>query len=228
MEIKKIEKEMMNTRFPLNEELDFMSLNEEEQSQYLNMYSLYIKMFECFLNSKVGIFDIDKEFSSMNTDFKKIPENRKDFYQSTTNQLGYLYIRNNIYLTRLFSDQINYLIKKLQKNTFEFTEEDSEFIEKTYKRVIYENEFKGVSISKLYFGPETEKFLCSNNSIVLGFRYDNDEELFSDESKEKQEIINKKLVPLTLKMRETFQNESHIITYDDFTIKKKEEFNFSK
>lgn len=159
----------------------------EEKEMYLNLSTLYRFLINKYFDKVIKKYD-DMIFSS-NLNFSPVKDNEKDFYQYyTNNNLKYYYIRNNIYLNALSESEINYLNNKWNNNDFEFTEEDSKFIENTFNKVIKED--YGIDEPfDIAYGPDTSYYNKLNNSLVIGFRYDAFNDSHNDDLYDKQQYL---------------------------------------
>ena len=101
--MRKIDSEAYNTRFPnLNSEY-FDNL--ENKGEYLDEYSMYVKLLLTYLINKTSIKRTEAEIKDCK-DFKypiQGPyEEEQDLYQYLcSDELSYFYIRNYIYIERL-------------------------------------------------------------------------------------------------------------------------------
>lgn len=102
-----------------------------------------------------------------------------EYMKKASKYLNYLFIRNNIYIQNLGSDEINEL------NSYnEFNEKTYNFIEKTYLNVIKKNsESKGM----VFYGNLVKKNAADVNQIVIGAYYNHN----SNKKSEFDNIINK-------------------------------------
>lgn len=229
--MKNIKKEWYDTRFPKYDNINLDEFNESEVEAYLALYSCYLSLFEKYLNKRLELFKIDQEFSKSLLSFEKVKEDDKDFYQAiASDELNYLYIRNNLYIERLTENELKYLGSKFDSSEEDINQIDFEFIESTFKKVIFENAIENGQML-LNFGPENGRFEALNNALIIGFRYDilaNHRNNQADKAFEiggkQSEFVEIKLTNLEKKTNEDLLIEGHVFIYDDFSTKKKDEF----
>ena len=127
--------------------------------------------------------------------------------------LSYIYIRNNVHVERLSSDEIEVL-----NNNNEYNEEVEKLIESTYQRLIVENH--GEPGTTINFGPPVENFLIPNNVLVVGIRYDLRASGENEEEDNKKEtIFNDVRYNLAKSLNETLEYPTYVIQYDEFSVK---------
>lgn len=196
--------------------------NNEEMNNYLAVYNVYSDLLIQFLIKKYHLLDADKELEKRIDSFPEVPSSEKDLYQHLSEgYLKYFYLRNNIYIERLTKEQLNYLFSIYQSGNLKLNSQYEKFINDTYLKVILENENeKGVNVN---YGPDNLKYYKPSNSIVIGVRYNqfqnisNDETAFSSfTSAEGQIHILANF--LEYKVRQESDIPFSVIEYDDFSV----------
>ena len=155
-----INKSLLETKIPYDNKEYFDSMSPESQESYLKLYSLYNNLLIQYLIKKYNLNLYDEMIQNSKRNFKKVDTKDMDIYQYTSSKyLNYLYIRNNIYIEKLSKEELLYL-----SNTKEILDYNNEqFIEKTYKKVIFENEYT-------MYGPDNSKYLKKPNTLIIGLR----------------------------------------------------------
>ena len=200
-----------NTTFPCIEKESINNLDPQNQKLFLDLWSKYYSFLLEYINRKVNLNKYDKEMESLN----KVPAEEKDIYQSLAEEKGlsYIYVRNNVHVERLSSEEIEVL-----NNNNEYNEEVEKLIASTYGRLIVENH--GEPGTTINFGPPVENFLIPNNVLVVGIRYDlrgsgeNEEE-----DNKKETIFNDVRYNLAKSLNETLEYPTYVIQYDEFSVK---------
>lgn len=158
------------TRSPKKNGEYFNSLSIDEKSRYLKLQALYYDLEQQYLMEMLSIDEADKALSVSVLNFKRVDEENKDIYQYQADRLNFFYIRNNIYIERLNESEREYLETKLKSNNCELNDKDKEFIETTIYRVSVE-ETDNTKKSNMFYGSASKSFMESNDSIIIGFRY---------------------------------------------------------
>jgi len=165
--MKNITLEKYETRFPNSNEEYFNKLNIEQKQLYLDYVSKYYTLLLEFLIQKGNLKSLDDSLKNSKNNFIKVEEENMDLYQyMSSDNLQFLYLRNNIYVERLSKDDLNYL-RSIDLNNL--TEENFDFVKRTYELLINEEYNK---TTKMNFGPMDEEFLSDSNSIIIGLRID--------------------------------------------------------
>ena len=147
------------------------SSNKHVDEGYIRMSNVYRLLFTKFIIEELDLKRYDEMIGNSGLEFKPINKDKMDAYQLfSSDELKYLYIRNNIYIERLSSEEYNYLRMNSYKS--ELTPELTRFIEKTYSKVIFEDMTKNGEECKVFFGPNLNNFMMENDTLVLGLRYD--------------------------------------------------------
>ncbi len=170
MNIRIISEEELNSIIPNNIQ-GFSQMDKPEKQQYLIYYSVYSYFLNKYMAKKINLKYYDNLINDSEYLLKKSNEYDMDLYQLKANKIfNYFYIRNNIYIERLTSEErsiLNRIISGSLKN-----EEIDKFIESTYKKLIFEDSLKNGELCNVFFGPQNLSFAAKNNSLVIGFNYD--------------------------------------------------------
>ena len=182
----------------INEAYDILSDPEKRKKYDLNLY--------------------DKMIKDSNRLFTKVDTNDMDIYQYVSSKyLDYLYIRNNIYIEKLSKEELLYL-----SSTKELLDSNNEqFIEKTYKKVIFENEYT-------MYGPDNSKYLKKPNTLIIGLRCksidlnnDSDDEL--DNFLSQQQYLKLFIPELSRQLNDRNLDSIEVIEYNNSSVVKKQE-----
>lgn len=217
--MKVITYENFKTRFPvLNNQINIDEMERSTRGFYFTMYSLYSDYLEKFLIKHTSIKNVDDNLDN-NPLFNRVNVNDKDFYQGLSVKLKYFYIRNNIHIENLNSDENRFLMNKIINDDYEFDIDTEKFISETYKKVISE---LPLDEKKAYinYGPEEEYFYVPSNSLVIGVRYD--EENYND-LVDKNTILDDYISMLENDISTKLNIDVRIIIYDSYSIKKKDD-----
>ena len=209
------------TRFPvIDDKIKIDKMPENIIGYHFAMYSLYTDFLVNYIIYNTSILDYEKLLNKSGLDFHAVENKNKDFYQATTgNYLEYFYVRNNIHLENLSKEETKFLSDRLLNDEFNYDEKVEKFISSTFKRVISEVDILKTPVI-LNYGPEADKFYAPSNALVIGFRYGEDS---YDENNKVSKIIfaNDIIDRLQKEITEKLDVEVSIITYDNFSIKKK-------
>lgn len=196
--------------------------SNEEMNNYLAIYNVYNNLLIQFMIKKYHLLDVDKELEKRIDSFPEVPSSEKDLYQHLSEgYLKYFYLRNNIYIERLTKEQLNYLFSIYQSGNLKLNSQYEQFINDTYLKVILENENeKGVNVN---YGPDNLKYYKPSNSIVIGVRYNqfqnlpNDENIFSSFASAEGQI---RILTdfLEYKVKQESDIPFNVIKYDDFSV----------
>ena len=180
MEYKILTKKDLETIQPNTGNIDLNKLNSAELNNYIELYCKYRQLFTEFLIKKLNLKEYDNIIGNSNLNIPVTPEENMDIYQYfSSNILKYVYVRNNIYIERLTQEEIEYL-KKIDSLEIGNNTDVLNFINSTYKKVIFEDVSKNKEKHTIMFGPDSKDYLSSNYSVVIGLRYDE----FYDEPEE--------------------------------------------
>lgn len=215
-----INNEMFSSKLPYTNIEYFNSLNENDKNNYLKLYSLYNELLYCFLIKKLELKKYDDMISNSFVDFTKVEEKDMDIYQYlSSNYLRFLYIRNNIYIERLTSEEINKLLSFFNNYN---SEEVLDFINNTYKKVMFESP-DGTTM----YGPDNLRFIKPSNSIMIGIRHNafyirenEDENIWENKYEEKERYLDLFIPELERQLSNKGLGKVFVIEYNDFSIKK--------
>ena len=203
--------------------------SDEEMKKYLLIYSVYNKLLIEFLIEKYYLKEVDKELEKRKDSFPEVPSSEKDLYQSLSEgYLKYFYLRNNIYIERLNNEQLNYLFSIYQSNNLELTPQNRQFISDTYLKLILEspNE-KEININ---YGPDNIKYYKPSNSIIIGVRYNQFQNIHTDENT--FSLLEDKLHILTnfleYRIKKEIDIPFNIIEYNEYSINCKKKVNIAR
>lgn len=206
----------------------FGKMNKELKDTYLAIYMKYSELFNKYLYHKMGLDEFDNRIGNSNLSFLPVGENEMDLYQYLSHDISrFFYIRNNYYIERLSNDEQAFLAEKVLKSESDLDKETIAFLESTYRKVIYENVADNENIYNINFGPNSESFFAPNNSLVLGFRYDEfntqgkTDEQWDDNYNKQLEYINNIMNEAEDKLSKKLGIPVVIIKYDQFSIKKR-------
>ena len=194
---------------------------DDEENLYFKLLNKYKKLFEEYLKEKLPLELIDDNMKKSDLKFVPIKKEDMDFYQITsTMNLDYIYLRNNLYIEKLSKEDLDFLSKKDSLD-----EESKEFIKRTYQIVInpYENDEKRI----IFYGPENEKHLCDSTDVVLGIRYNEFEQNgMSDDEFQKNFMEQLRLIAqvstlLEIASPNELGSEVKVIQYNELSIMKK-------
>ncbi len=215
-----INNEMFSSKLPYTNIEYFNSLNENDKNNYLKLYSLYNELLYCFLIKKLELKKYDDMISNSFVGFTKVEEKDMDIYQYlSSNYLRFLYIRNNIYIERLTSEEINKLLSFFNNYN---SEEVLDFINNTYKKVMFESP-DGTTM----YGPDNLRFIKPSNSIMIGIRHNafyirenEDENIWENKYEEKERYLDLFVPELERQLSNKGLGKVFVIEYNDFSIKK--------
>ncbi len=214
--------------FPNNSMVDINKMNIDQFECYRQMYTLYRELVSKYLIEKLNLKQYDNMINNNPLNYKKVDIDKMDIYQKFNSRyLNYFYIRNNIYLEHLSRKEYDFLFQKLNsENVFSIDDNTLNFLEQTYKKVIFEDALGNGNIVYVNYGPETIDFIAPNNSIIIGIRYDmydNSENL--DNSSWDTRFLKQQdyITSLLKRMYDEYKNKEilvNIIQYDVWSIKK--------
>ena len=141
--------------------------------KYVEMYNTYRNLFSQYIIELLEIREYDEKVLNNKLHFKPLEKQRMDIYQKiTSDELKFFYLRNNLYIEKLTTEEIEFLNKKINNKNDKLDDETKKFIEKTYKKVIFEDVKKDGKQYIIFFGPNSKTYMARNDSIVIGFSYE--------------------------------------------------------
>ena len=212
-----------NTGIKLN------TLSEEEQNEYMSLSNAYRKMLSEVFIKKYNLKELDNAFINSNLHFVTADSKKMDCYQNfSSNELKYFYIRNNVYVERLSKEDKSFIKRIIDSNDFSMTDEIEQFIDRTYSEVIKEDvSSKDGEKVFVQFGPDSRSYIVPNDSIVIGFNYDEfadngltDDEWYERHLKQLDFMVN----TLNDDIRLLNENSNHLVNilkYNEYSILKR-------
>ena len=144
--------------------------------------------------------------------------------------MKYFYIRNNLYIERSSDEDNEYLYTIYNSKKFNLDEKSEEFIKRTYLNVILDEPNKNGNF--VNYGPDNKKFIRPTNSIIIGVRYDqfdnvNDDNIVDDYS---NKVWQLKILMDYFEKRIKKESEVpfFVIKYDDYSVNSKKKNNYVK
>lgn len=204
--------------------IDVSKMNNETKEYYYLLYSYYSNMLIKFLIKNTPIKEVDNDLLNNSLRFVTIKDSDKDFYQLLSDELNFLYLRNNLYLNRFTKEEMDFLRKRLIERNYEFDQEMNEFIKSTFMKIIDEN-MDSKEIVYVNFGPMESNRFAPSNSLVIGIRYNEMENGLEDKEwyenyKDQKKYIKIKLNELIKEINQSIGCECNIFEYNNYTVKK--------
>jgi len=194
----KITSEMFETRMPNGNEEYFNNLSDEEKEKYLKLYECYSNLFNQYIINKLDLHKCDDMIGRSKNDFKVVDKDKMDLYQYLSSKyLKYFYIRNNLYIERLTSDELKFLEMKMNIDPDGYDERCENFIEKTYDKVCVENTDLKSQVN-INYGPDAYSFFKPDNALIIGYRFDDYYKDYNTSDSEWVEKNNDRLFELEL------------------------------
>ena len=210
---------------PINDDPVDPAIVEAEQvsRQYRAMVTDYVG--EIILN------ECDKAIAESEYGFIPVKEENMDYYQFYNGDLDYYYIRNRFYLAEFTDEELEYLKTRAASEDKTLTDEDRQFVQDTFMRVISE-EIEGVDgvydMDYGYYSPSG--WFAPSDNLVLGFRYDDlnlngmtDEE-WSDNLWDQREFLLDQTNIAIKAIKETLGWDTTFFVYDDYHVNPLNEF----
>ena len=189
------------------------------------MIEIYVKWVIQYLNKIINLKDYDNKIKNSNLHYIPINENEIDYYQKFSKPyLDFFYIRNDINLDKLTDEEKKFIE---YNQSHEFNEEIEKFISITLDKVtkIDNDKFDRFLIT---YGAPSKRYLAYNDSLVIGFRFDeynNDNNLsdldWRNNYFDKLEYYNNISNEIKKIGREKLNKDISIIRYNEYTITKK-------
>lgn len=225
MDIKKLSEKYKEEIYSNLKSQNFNVMSEEMKNEYVELYSLYSSLFVDYLIKEFKLNEYDEKVQNSNLIFNNINEKDMDIYQYLSrNKLKFFYVRNNLHVEKLKKEENEYLKEKIEKSDFELDEKSENIIKNTFKDIIFEDLVKDGSVYDILYGPNSSSFLAPNNSLVLGFRYDefkydelNDEEWY-DLNKKQGEYMSFLFNQLKVDLEENTKMPVNIIKYTEYSV----------
>lgn len=148
---------MSYTYIPNNYDNEF--INKIGERSFENLQIKYRNGFEKILKEIIDFNEINKMINEFLSGIPTTDDYDYNFYHKDSFfENKYLFLRNNVYLEKLTSDELLYLQyeKELSKD----------FFDKTYEKVLFEGE------NDYFFGTQINDNLKNGNKIIFEFCYD--------------------------------------------------------
>lgn len=226
-----IDKKMLEVERPdIMEEANIKT--DEDMELYLKLYNAYNKLVLAYFIKNFHLKELDDTLAQHQDVYVMVNSDDKDLYQkSAEGFLNYLYIRNDLHIERLTSEEKEYLLNIIDSQNVELTEQNEQFIDKTYYKILIDNIDKP---GKNIYGPSNSKFINDNDVIIIGIRYDEfanfteqDPDVYRKVTKAKWELevltdfINQKL-------KKEQKRKLTFIQYDQNSIKKNSSYSVNR
>ena len=208
--------------YKISVEKVYENLDIRDKQQNFNEYFLYYKCFIVYFIEKYNLDKYDELINNSELNFTPIKEEDMDIYQYFSSPyLKYLYLRNSLHLERLTSDERLFLQYRIENNNYNLDYEMKIFIERTYKKLIFEDVLKNGQRCLIAFGPDNKELFAHNDSIVLGIRYDKYDLDSSDINKALELDRNRQqYITSIIQNIESQFNDIEVLQYGKFNIKK--------
>jgi len=186
------------------------------------MKEIYVKWLINYLNDMIYLIEFDKKIKENELCFVPIKSDEIDLYQKYSKAyLDYFYIRNDINIDILNQDEKKYLE---ENNNKEYDDEIKKYIELTLDRVLFSRNMSG-SRKLVLYGPPLQNYMAYNDSIVIGFRFDeyNNEKKLADKEWmdnyiQKMKYIDELFSKIKEIGRTKLNKDIFIIKYNEYTI----------
>jgi len=223
---KKIKEEELKTTFPSTRMINSEEMSEQQKNDYISMYNLYRKLFSEYIMGKLELKKYDDELTNSSLNFKCVDEEKMDVYQyCTSDELKYLYIRNNIHIERLSDQEKNFLINRLRDIKDELDEEARQLVQSTYQKLIFEDVGKDGKQHITFYGPDSMNYTARNDSLIIGMRYDEfdlnglDDEAWDELHTKQLMDLREMFYKLVIEQKGKVNVPITILQYNDFSVK---------
>ena len=194
-----------------------------EQKEYVEMYTLYRKLFTEYVIEKLNLQEYDNKIKTSELNFHENSEKEMDAYQYfSSNILKYFYVRNNLYIEKLNEEEKNFLREKNNKKDPNWGNEEKEFIKNTLKKVICKQEKKENPVM-VFYGVPSSRFMAPNDSIIIGFRYNEfyneglEESAWEELHKNQMQYAQDVASEIVENSKKAMSNDVMFIRYDEFS-----------
>ena len=199
---------------------------QDVKKTFLLLTSAYRYMLTQYLIEKIDLKKYDDLIKQNEYKFLPIDEESMDVYQwFNSEELSYLYLRNNVYLMNLSKNERKEFLSMLKKDGIVYTKEMEKFINSTYKKAIFEDIKRNPCM--ISFGPLTGAFMALNNSMVIGIRYDEfNRNGFLDGEWSKNYMSQLKYISIISnkiekEVEDKLQIVCNVFKYNEYSVKKK-------
>ena len=206
------------------------SFNTEYKEEDIQLYNLYRELFTQYIINLLELKKYDEQIINSNLNFRQVKADEMDLYQYfSSEELKYLYIRNNIYLERLEEKEREFLKHKLDNNMHKLDSETEKFIANSLQRVIFEDVGGDGKEYITFYGPSSRSFMARNDSLIIGMRYDEfAEDGLDDDEWDKQH--DAQILDFLPKLFYTIEEKSvrklnitvYVLKYNEVSIKARE------
>lgn len=214
--------ENIGNLFPKTNQKFYDNLDSYDKELYLGLNYAYRVLFTLYINKHFNLKKYEEQIEKSKFKFPILKKEKMDIYQYLSSQnFKYFYVRNNFYVERLSIEDKTFLFDCLENLDIISFDDIDKFIEKTYERVIFENVLNSGQICDTNYGPINPKYYFPNNSLIIGFRYEefsDDSETISEE-KEKMIFLNELFENMHTDLNYKVKAPLQIVQYDDFSIK---------
>lgn len=170
MEFNYIELRDLERAFPNKINIETHKIGPEK---YIKLYNMYRSFFSQYIIKLFNLKKMDNIIKKSELRFQKVNIKNMDMYQYfTSKELDYIYLRNNIYIERLNNEEIEYLEKFINCKDLILDKQVEKFIDKTFKKVIFEDILGNGKIANISYGSDAIQYYLENNTLVIGLRHD--------------------------------------------------------
>ncbi len=192
-----------------------------------DIQQMYRTLLTEFIIKQANLKEYDKTLETSNLNIVAIDKQDMDEYQYVSSSiLKYFYIRNDIYTQNLTKQEEDFIQEKVVNKDNELDEKTEEIIKNSYKRVIVKNKEEAEKNTVIkFYGPPSNRFMVEENSIVIGFRYNefNKEDLNNKQWEELHTKQENLIYNVINEIKNTFNKNTNdelvIIKYNQFSVK---------
>lgn len=203
------------------------NMSEVEKEEYIKLYTLYRRLFGKYIIEKLGLKEYDEQIKNSQLGIAPTKIEDMDMYQYfSSDDLCYFYIRNDMHIERLDIVEKEYLRRKVSEKNYDLDEQSKEFIEKTYQKVIVNEEFNEFENTISFYGVNSMSYAAPSHALVIGARYD--EFIENDLSDEEWSNLNRQqfmfLQPMYDRMEVLLEDKINmpvsVIKYNEYSVDK--------
>ena len=198
--------------------------NNSFSSKYYQLYKYYKVLLDRYLVNKLSLNVYDRSIDNTGLNFTPVRKENMDYYQYMSSMnLKYIYLRNNLYVEKLSSENIAKILSLTDNELANPSDDIIRLVEDTYTDVIDVNNDKNTTCMSCY-GPDNDKYWFPSNELIIGIRYD----IFADNGlgeDDKWEENNNKQIMFINTLIDSIEDTSsvstklNVIWYNDDTIK---------
>ena len=223
--------EMIKENAEISEEEDLIKNglydNNGFTKKFFKVYRAYQILLDKYLLMKYPLKKYDECIANSGLLFLPTKNEQKDYFQYTSSMnLKYIYLRNNIFVEKLSNETIEKILNLPIAEINNPSKETLSIIEDTYKDVIdycSGKEYTGVS----NYGPNTEEFWFESDEMVFGIAFDDfgenglgDSEAWLDNNFKQIDFMNDLIAKMNKECSEIFKKNVSFVWYNEYTIKK--------